>query len=209
MKLLLTGFGPFGNVAVNPSQLIVESMVRETKTCRSIDLVAQVLPMEYIKAGNLIGQLIREHRPERVICLGVATGIESIHLERIALNLDNTDSADNANMIRVGKPILPEGPAAYWSTLPIEEMREELRQRGFPAIISNHAGTYVCNHVFYLARHEIELLGSGSPCGFIHLPQVAQEARGESQLKPVLSLKEMMAAVECCIGIAISTPPNA
>ena len=199
MKTLLTGFGPFGNVTDNPSQLIVENLAERAREGQWPDLVADVLPTEFAGAGNRIAQLIREHRPERVICLGVAKGTGSIRLERVALNLDDTSVPDNAGVYLEGKKIVPDGPLAYWSTLPIEDMCGELQGRGIPANISNHAGTYVCNHVFYVARHEIELLGSSAPCGFIHLPDVARPSGRRERESVGLSLNVMQAAVELCL----------
>src|SRR6185503_14590339 len=158
MTTLLTGFNRFGDLEVNPTQLIVESMAKRPGAFTNFNLVVEVLPTEFIVAGNRISQLIRQHRPEMVVCLGVGAGLGEIHLERVALNLDDGGLPDNAGVSRTGQKIVPDGPLAYHSTLPLVRMREALRQRGIPAIISNHAGTYVCNHVFYLARHEVERL---------------------------------------------------
>ena len=148
-KILLTGFNAFGTVRENPSQLVVEAIASRGWP----DLTAAVLPTEFALAGRRIRALIRRHRPELIVCLGVAQGIPAIHLERVALNLDDTEAPDNAGRIHAAKRIVKGGPLAYESTLPIIKMRERLRARGIPAAISNHAGTYVCNHVFYVARH--------------------------------------------------------
>src|SRR5438034_5693298 len=174
MTTLLTGFNRFGDLEVNPTQLIVESLAERPRTLTNVNLVAEVLPTEFIGAGNRISQLIRQHRPEMVVCLGLGAGLGEIHLERVALNLDDGGMPDNAGVSRTGQSIVPDGPLAYQSILPLVQLREALRQRGIPAVISNHAGTYVCNHVFYLARHEVERLGIGSLCGFIHLPQISE-----------------------------------
>ena len=117
----------------------------------------------------------------------------------MALNLDDGGMPDNAGVSRTGQRIVPDGPLEYQSTLPLVQMREALRQRGIPAVISNHAGTYVCNHVFYLARHEVERLGIGSLCGFIHIPQMS-ENRGALPMFG-LALDVMMEAVECCLKV--------
>src|ERR1041385_5181198 len=142
MTTLLTGFNQFGDLEVNPTQLIVEIMAQRQGTLTNVNLVAEVLPTEFIEAGNRISQLIRQHRPEMVVCLGVGAGLGEIHLERVALNLDDGGMPDNAGVSSTGQRIVPDGPLAYQSTLPLGQMREALRQRGIPAIISNHAGTY-------------------------------------------------------------------
>ena len=201
MTTLLTGFNQFGDLEVNPTQLIVESMAQRQGTLTKVNLVAEVLPTEFIEAGNRISQLIRQHRPEMVVCLGVGAGLGEIHLERVALNLDDGGMPDNAGVSRTGQRIVPDGPLAYQSTLPLVQMREALRQRGIPAIISNHAGTYVCNHVFYLARHEVERLGIGSMCGFIHVPQISENTGTGVLPRFGLALDVMMEAVECCLNV--------
>jgi pyroglutamyl-peptidase len=201
MRTLLTGFDRFADVEVNPTQLIVEH-IKEVHPAN--DLIVQVLPTKFVQAGSRITQLIREYRPERVICLGVGNGFEAIHLERIALNLDDSNVLDNAGLSPVGKLIVPTGPLAYWSTLPIENMRDALKDCGIPVIISNHAGTYVCNHVFYLARHEVELLEIDSECGFIHVPRLAEEKKEEIKSPPGLTLTMMTEAIKCCLRVQTS-----
>jgi pyroglutamyl-peptidase len=129
----------------------------------------------------------------------VAAARGKISLERIALNLDDESSPDNAGLVRSGRPIVRSGPVAYRSTLPLESMRRALDRRGFGAAISNHAGTYVCNHVFYVARHEIERMGSHASCGLIHVPAI--RARGKNSKAHGMPLSRMVAAVECCIDI--------
>ena len=198
---LLTGFNRFGDLEVNPTQLIVESLAERPRTLTNVNLVAEVLPTEFIEAGNRISQLIRQHRPEMVVCLGLGAGLGEIHLERVALNLDDGGMPDNAGLSRTGQTIVPDGPLAYQSTLPLVQLREALRQRGIPAVISNHAGTYVCNHVFYLARHEVERLGIGSLCGFIHLPQISENTGAGALPMFGLTLDVMMEAVECCLNV--------
>lgn len=200
MKTLLTGFDRFGNVETNPSQLVVEHLAARMNDFSSIELITEVLPTEFGAAGHRITQLVRQNRPQRIICLGLNAGIKAIHLERVALNLDDTDQEDNFGVAHKGKLIVPAGPLAYWSTLPIEGMCARLTGRGIPAVISNHAGTYVCNHVFYLARHEAEISGTGTECGFIHLPLIAGQNKGHVEHTEGLPLEVMIEAVKCCLN---------
>jgi pyroglutamyl-peptidase len=111
---------------------------------------------------------------------------------------------DNAGLSPVGNVIVPTGPPAYWSTLPIENMRDALEECGIPATISNHAGTYVCNHVFYLARHEVEYLEIDSECGFIHVPRLAEEKKGEIKSASGLTLRMMTDAIKRCLRVQTS-----
>ena len=131
----------------------------------------------------------------------MGVGLAEIHLERVAVNFDDADIPDNAGVSRTGQRIVPDGPPSYQSTLPLVRMREALIQRGIPAIISDDAGSYVCNHVFYLARHELERLGIGSLCGFVHVPQMSENTRVGARPMHGLTLDVMIEAVECCLKV--------
>lgn len=194
MKILLTGFTPFGEVAINPSQLIVEKIVEGGHFS---ELCAEVLPVEYAAVKRRIGQLIRDFQPQAVVCVGVAESRDKISLERVALNLNDARIADNAGDLASARLIVPEGPLGYWSTLPIERMEAALKEKGIPVEISNHAGAYLCNHVFFCARHELEQQGSSIPCGFIHVPALCEEPSDECK---GLSLDVMVEAIETCLG---------
>jgi pyroglutamyl-peptidase len=174
MRVLLTGFEPFGSHAINPSQEIVAVLAaRAPRTSgRRIELQTAILQTEYDRAARRIGGLIDELRPDAVVSLGVASKAEGICLERIALNLNDQELADNAGEVRLARPIVQGGPMVYFSSLPLDSMLKALRQANFAAAISNHAGTYVCNHVFYTARHLLEQSRRQIPCGFIHVPVV-------------------------------------
>jgi pyroglutamyl-peptidase len=203
MKILLTGFEPFGPVRVNPSEQIVRRIAAQVQARGDPDLLAEVLPTEFTAAEKRIRQLIRRVRPEAVLCLGVAPQRDKISLERVALNLDDDALPDNAGRRRAGHRIVPRGPAAYWSTLPLERFRKQLERRNIPVSYSNHAGTYLCNHVFYVARHEIERLGNRAPCGFVHVPPALKQVRKRSKAaKPRgIPLSTMVEAVECCLAV--------
>ncbi|MBI3894640.1 MAG: pyroglutamyl-peptidase I [Acidobacteria bacterium] len=197
MTILVTGFGPFGRWKVNPSERVVQALAKQAHLRGEGDLVTEILPTEYVRAGKRIRQLLRRIRPGAVVCLGVAFARRAISLERIALNLDDDPLPDNAGQIRSGCLIVRGGAAAYWSTLPLEQLRRALVKRGIPVTVSNHAGAYLCNHVFYLARHEMELLGNHAPCGFIHVPGL-RSRRGTSKTIP---LNQMVEAIECCLQV--------
>ena len=199
MKILLTGFEPFGEVRVNPSEQIVRRIAALARSRGDDDLVTEVLPTEFAAAEKRIRQLIRKLRPAAVLCLGVAPQRDKISLERVALNLDDDSLPDNAGRRRAGRRIVPRGPAAYWSTLPLELIRKQLERRKISVIYSNHAGTYLCNHVFYVARHETERMGNRARCGFIHVPPVRKRSKGTQQRG--IPLRTMVEAVECCLEV--------
>ncbi len=185
MRTLLTGFGTFGAHTANPSQLIVEALENRP------DVIAVVLPVEYHAAGAQIHDLIATYEPDAVIMLGLAASRPVINLERFAVNVDDAHAPDNAGDLAVGRPIAADGPAAYTATLPLADLLAVLEAQQIPAQISNHAGAYVCNHVFYAARHALEQMRQRIPCGFIHLPQIT-EVDGEAGLP----LSTQIAAVE-------------
>jgi pyroglutamyl-peptidase len=194
MRVLLTGFQPFGDLTVNPSQCIVEHFQAQQRD----DLITQVLPTEYQRAGECIQEAIRDCTPDAVISLGVAQRRQKINLERIAVNVDDASVADNAGILASGEMIAPDGPVAYWSTLPLTAMRAALEEQNIPVTLSNHAGAYICNHAFYTARHTLEALGRSIPCGFIHVPDLAKV---DGETSSGLPLEVMIEAVTICLAI--------
>ncbi len=187
MTILLTGFTPFGDHAVNPSALIVEALFDRP------DITGVVLPTIYQTAGDQLIALVHELQPTAIVMLGVAARRTAINLERFALNVDDAAIPDNADDLRCGQPIVAEGPPAYITTLPITAMQTALQAQSIPVTISNHAGAYVCNHLFYVARHAIESAPRPIPCGFIHVPQID----GENGLP----LGTMISAISICLDI--------
>ena len=201
MKILVTGFEPFDGLAVNPSQAIVEALARTASTSSGIELMTEILPTEFRAAGDRIVALIRELQPEAVVSLGLAASASAIRLERVALNLNDSARPDNGGDLATGRLIDPDGPIGYWSTLPLDDMLAALKGREIPAIISNHAGAYVCNHVFYTARRELEQLGRETPCGFIRVPLLSEQAVSPPAPGASLPLATMVEAVACCLGV--------
>ncbi len=200
MKVLVTGFTSFPGVAVNPTQLIVEHL--QDTPPEGVDLVNEVLPTAFQTAGRRIGELIQRHRPDAVLCLGVAQKRDAINLERIARNWDEATIPDNNGVQLSGCAIVPDAPEQYFSTLPLEHMKTRLDAVNIETVFSASAGTYVCNHVFYCARHEIEQMGKNIPCGFVHVPGLA--GTGEF---PGWELGRLIKAVECCLE-GLSTGVN-
>jgi pyroglutamyl-peptidase len=191
-RVLLTGFTAFGSVAVNPSQVIVERLAG----CDP-DVITAVLPVEYAGAQAAIDALLRLHRPDVVISLGVAPGRKMISLERVALNLDDGSLPDNTGVTYRGQAIDADGPAAYWSTLPLDTMYAALAADAIPVHFSNHAGTYVCNHVFYSTRRFVDVWQQPTTCGFVHIPAV------DDTHENGLPLEVMLRAVQILLKAAL------
>lgn len=187
LNILLTGFTPFGDLPTNPSQQIVEVLSQRAQLNDRVRLHGVVLETTYASAGNQVRSLIAELRPAIAVLLGVSAKQDRIAVERFAINMDDAEKADNAGQVRNGQPILRDGPAAYRATLPVDELCQHLKQAGLRAKPSNHAGTYVCNHVFYRALHEVHALGLPSLCGFLHVPMPSvKNDSAPSQSRPTI-----------------------
>lgn len=157
--ILVTGFEPFGGLARNPSGEVAQALAGG-------DVSAAVLPVDYAAIGPRLAELLAEPW-DAVVLTGVAVGRPAVNLERVAINFRDPARADNAGAVPDG-PLVPGGPAAYFSTLPLERLRDDLAAAGLPVEFSLTAGAYLCNAGFYLARHALE--ARGVPCGFVHLP---------------------------------------
>ena len=188
MPILVTGFEPFSGSTLNPSQLIVAALA-ETQLAEN--LVLEVLPVEYERAGKRLEQLIAQHEPHTVVCIGQAEGRASISIETRAQNLDDANLADNSGEMRTGREISPGGPSELSTTLPVDALLEQLSSAGIPAESSTSAGTFVCNHIFYVMQQL--LAGTEVRSGFIHVPLVPEQA-SEFSGKPTMPLETQVEA---------------
>jgi pyroglutamyl-peptidase I len=176
--LLLTYFGPFPGVPVNPTVALAEGSVRALNTARpDLRVVACELPVSYNGSSTALRTALQDVQPDALISLGVAVGRDVVSLEQVAINLDSAGIEDNDGDQRCDEPIAPGGQEAYFSSLPVRASFERLRAVGEPVEISYTAGTYVCNHVFYEGQRISRELGLSIPAGFVHVP--ATHADGE------------------------------
>ncbi|MCL7746751.1 pyroglutamyl-peptidase I [Halalkalibacter alkaliphilus] len=199
MRVLLTGFVPFLDHGINPTEAIARELNGQQVGNKQI--IGEVLPVTYSKSGKQLIKLFEEHQPDAVIMLGLAAGRNRITPERIAINCSDGE-VDNEGQALQDALIREDGPAAYFSTLPIREMVNKLNESSIPAQISNTAGTYLCNNIMfqmldYLKQHHISC-----PAGFIHLPASYELAVMNARL-PSMSQQELTRAVtlllECII----------
>lgn len=172
--ILLTGFEPFNKEAINPSW----EAVRQLDGWHEGEFVVHVrqLPCVFGHALKVVHRAVEELQPSIVIAVGQAGGRVDISVERIAINIDDAPIPDNQQRQLVDQPIVNGGPAAYFSTLPIKAIVHELRGAGLPASVSQSAGTFVCNHVFYGLMHAAHEWGTTMRAGFIHIPYLPQQA---------------------------------
>jgi pyroglutamyl-peptidase len=190
-KILVTGFEPFATSTMNPSGEIVKGL-------KGDDLVTAILPVVFGQASAQLRELIDLHKPTAVLCLGQAEGRSVMTPERIAINLDDARIADNAGNQPLGQRIINDGPDGYFSTLPIEQMAASMKAAGIPASISLSAGTFVCNHIFYVMQDYLK--DSSITSGFMHVP-LMDEQRREYPTLPTMPIRQMIAGVQISLDL--------
>ncbi len=174
-RILLTGFDPFNGEQSNPSWEVVRRL-DGLLIGDNHQIISACLPCEFVSSLHLLEAALRQHQPAIVVCLGQAGGRPDITLERIAINIDDARMPDNVGVQPVDTPVVEGGPAAYFSSLPIKAIAQELRQAGIPASVSQTAGTFVCNHVFYGLMHLAAGMKNIERAGFIHIPYLPEQA---------------------------------
>lgn len=175
-RILLTGFEPFERDTVNPSWEVARAL--DGWVCEGAEAKAVQLPCVFGRAIEVLDGALAECRPALVVALGLAGTRLEITPERVAINVDDARIADNAGGRPIDQPVIAGAPAAYFSTLPIKAIVRDLRAAGVPASVSNTAGTFVCNHIFFALMHRLatrpELASARG--GFVHLPCLPEQA---------------------------------
>ena len=209
--ILLTGFEPFGDdpsgQSLNPSALIAQALHGETLGKHRI--AAAVLPCVFGQAPLVLHKLIAEHRPTIVVCLGQAGGAAGIRLERIAVNLNDAPLPDNAGICLLNQAVIAGGPAAYFSSLPLQTMQSALQRENVECEFSSSAGHFVCNHVFYALMHLLaERTAMGRSMrrrrtlgGFVHVPYLPEQAHANM---PSMALDDMVRGVRVALKAVVN-----
>ncbi len=201
MRILVTGFEPFGGQSLNPSWEVARAL--HGLQLQGAMVVAVQLPCVFAQALPALQQALMQHTPDIVLALGQAEGRCDLSVERIAINVMDARIPDNAGAQPIDVPVIAGGPASYFSTLPIKSLVAGLRASGFPASVSQTAGTFVCNQVFYALQHT--LAGQGVHSGFVHLPLLPEQAAhwpGPSLPSWPLSLQ--LAAVKQALDLLVA-----
>jgi pyroglutamyl-peptidase len=175
-RILVTGFEPFLDYRVNPTARLVGDL--DGASFAGVMVAGAVLPVHFERGDAAFVEAFERVRPDAVICLGLAGEIETVRVERVALNIDEAFNPDSDGVVRRGLPIEAAGPVGYWSTLPVDRLVERLTAAGLPAETSRDAGGYLCNHVFFRACHLIAARGLDLPCGFVHFPPLPDQVAG-------------------------------
>lgn len=197
-RVLVTGFEPFGGSPLNPSRDAIAALHgRELAGHR---IVGGELPTAFGASLRRLQALLEEHRPRLVVCTGQAGGRAALSLERVAINVIDARIPDNAGAQPVDRPVVPGGPAAYFTSLPIKAMLAALQAASVRAEVSQTAGTFVCNEAFYGLMHLLaQPAWQGVRGGFVHLPWLP------AQGQPALPLAEMVQGLELAIACALTT----
>ncbi|RYF08322.1 MAG: pyroglutamyl-peptidase I [Comamonadaceae bacterium] len=203
VNVLLTGFEPFDKDPVNPSWEVARAL--DGWQCAGATVRAVQLPCVFGQAIERLDEALLQWQPMLVISLGLAGGRVDITPERVAINVDDARIADNGGQQPVDTAVVHGGPAAYFSTLPIKAIVRDLRAQGLPASVSNTAGTFVCNHIFYALMHRLAKRGDPSRTrgGFVHLPWLPEQA-ARNPGAPSMALAAQVQALRVLIATALA-----
>lgn len=199
--ILLTGFDPFAGESINPSWEAVRAL--DGEYIHGHRIVAHRLPVAFDASRTLLDELIASINPALVLCVGQAGGRAQLSIERVAINIADARIPDNSGDCPIDAPLVDGAPAAYFSNLPIKAMLDGLRAAGIPAEISQTAGTYVCNAVFYGLMHGLQAR-AGVRGGFVHIPYLPLQAAAHPGA-PSLSQDIVVAALRIILGVAVTT----
>lgn len=200
MKLLLTGFEPFGGETVNPSW----EAAKLVSPPSGVDIVRLLVPTVFGRSIAVVTKAMEEHQPDAVLCLGQAGGRTDLTPERVAINLSDARIPDNDGVSLVDEPIVREGETAYFSSLPIKAMVAAIHGVGLPASVSNSAGTYVCNHLMYGVLHHISQRCTGVRGGFMHIPFIPAQTVGRAAAS--MALSDIVRGVEAAVAAIFEHP---
>ena len=190
-KMLITGFAPFGGADVNPSW---QAVSRLPDRVDDFELCKLEIPTVFAEAAAMVLEKAREIGADVVISVGMAGGRDAVTPERIAVNIRDARIPDNAGNQPRGEFVAPEGPAAYFATIPVERMAQAIRDREIRATVSNSAGAYVCNDVMYSLLHAFA--GTAVRCGFIHVPYIPEQGSPSMELEQIVAA--LTAAIKVC-----------
>ena len=195
--VLVTGFDPFDGAALNPSWLA--ALALHGRSIGGHRVIAAQLPTVFDRSLLELAALLKQHRPALVLCLGQAGGRSAISLERVAININDARIADNVGAQPTDSPVVHGGPSAYFSTLPIKAIVQEVTSLGIAAQVSQTAGTFVCNHVFYTMMHALaqRTALAHTTAGFIHVPWLPEQG------SPSMPLADMVRAIRQAIRCAL------
>lgn len=201
MKILVTGFDPFGGETINPA---IEAVKKLPDTIANATIIKLEIPTIRNQSLSTIKEAIKQHQPDVILSIGQAGGRPDITVERVAINVDDYGLKDNDGNQPIDESIISNGPDAYLTNLPIKAMVSNIKKHLLPASVSNTAGTFVCNHVMYGVRHMIETEFTGKRNGFIHIPFLSEQVLDKKNM-PSMSLENIVTALTAAIEAIVIT----
>ena len=199
MKILVTGFDPFGGEKVNPALEAVKSLPSEI---HGAEIHWVEIPTVFYKSAEVLETAIVRFQPDAVLCIGQAGGRASLTPERVAINQDDARIPDNQGNQPIDIPICLDGQAAYFSTLPVKAMVQAIKEEGLPATVSNTAGTFVCNHLMYQALYLADKKFANMRAGFMHIPYMTEQVINKPNTAS-MNLTDIVRGIEAAIGALV------
>ena len=199
MKILVTGFDPFGGEKVNPALEAVKSL---PSVIHGAEIRWVEIPTVFYKSAEVLEAEIVLYQPDVVLCIGQAGGRASLTPERVAINQDDARIPDNQGNQPIDTPIRLDGEAAYFSTLPIKAMVQAIKEDGLPATVSNTAGTFVCNHLMYQALYLADKKFPNVRAGFMHIPYMTEQVINKPNTAS-MNLVDIVKGIEAAIGAIV------
>ncbi|MCH4266484.1 MAG: pyroglutamyl-peptidase I [Solobacterium sp.] len=199
MKILVTGFDPFGGEKVNPA---IESVKLLPDTIAGAEIIKLEIPTVIYKSLNKIEEKIKEVNPDVIICVGQAGGRPDITVERTGVNVNDCRIPDNEGNQPTDEKVFADGPDGYFATLPIKAMVAKIQEAGIPASVSDTAGTFICNHVLYGTRYLVEHKYPGKKSGFIHIPYMTSQCVGKRNM-PSMNLDDIVKGLTAAIEAVV------
>ena len=199
MKILVTGFDPFGGEKVNPALEAVKSL---PSVIYGAEIRWVEIPTVFYKSAEVLEAEIVRYQPDVVLCIGQAGGRASLTPERVAINQDDARIPDNQGNQPIDTPIRLDGQAAYFSTLPIKAMVQSIKEEGLPATVSNTAGTFVCNHLMYQALYLADKKFPNMRAGFMHIPYMTEQVINKPNTAS-MNLTDIVRGIEAAIGAIV------
>ena len=200
MKILLTGFDPFGGETVNPAYEAVKLL---PDIIAGAQIIKLEVPTQFHRAGVVLEEAMQAQKPDVVICVGQAGGRAAITPEKVAINLMDGRIPDNAGFQPVDVPIQEGGETAYFTSLPVKAMVQRMRDAGIPAAVSYTAGTYVCNYLLYTLLYLIDKKYPGVRGGFIHVPYAMEQVVNKPIGTPSMDLRQIARGLEKAVEAVV------
>jgi pyroglutamyl-peptidase len=197
MKVLLSGFEPFGSSGVNPSEKVVQTLAKQG--IEGVDLITVILPVERFAGPDTLIRTFISAQPDVVLCLGEAGNRAVLTVEKVGINLLDFLISDNGGNLITDKPIVRDAPDGYFATIPVRPLVAAMNDAHIPTQISFSAGTYLCNQVLYEMLHYVKKNHLPTQVGFVHLPQLPEQVVGIIPARPSMSLDTMLAGIRTLI----------